>query len=195
MRWGSNMIFVPHLYVYLHTPSHCADAVVSLANNTTIVGKVATVLADFTARWVQSPSDYNFLVASTINKKWALQHRPVISRKGHGHILYTKYLYEQPHGQLIFCPSQCLAKIHAKTTKNGFRLICEKCNTRVTIPKHQPDWQSILGWQTLIKIAFPQEIQPVTWGLPETPKPDQAPTAVLFSANCTPTTSTRLVVP
>ena len=123
------MIFVPHLCIYLHTPSHCADVVVSLANNTTVVGKVTTVLVEFTAQWVQLPSNYDFLVASTINKKWALQHRLVISRKGHGHILYTKYLYQESHSWLIFCPSQCITKIHAKTTKNGFRLICGKCNT------------------------------------------------------------------
>ena len=122
------MIFVLHLCVYLHTPSHCADAVVSLANNMTVVGEVATVLVDFTVQWVQLPSNYDFLVASTIDKKWALQHRLVISRKGHGYILYTKYLYQEPHGQLIFCPSQYITEIHAKTAKNGFRLICGKCN-------------------------------------------------------------------
>ncbi|KAF9646686.1 hypothetical protein BDM02DRAFT_3188658 [Thelephora ganbajun] len=56
--------------------SHCADVVLSLANNTTVVSKVSARLLDLVAYWVQTLSDYNVLVAKAMTCDWAKEHMP-----------------------------------------------------------------------------------------------------------------------
>ena len=132
-----------------------------------------------------------------------MEHRPVISRKDHRHILYIQYHFVEPYSQQIICPTSCGHQIQVKTNEKIFRLICPSCEARLTIPKHKADWKLTLGQETLIKTAFPQEIYLTMWelkgnvggGRSNTYQPDPAPTVALFSANHIPTTSTHLAVP
>lgn len=155
-------------------------------------------MAQFAAQWVQTLSDYDFLVASTMNAEWAEEHRPVISRNGHGHILYTRYRFFKPYGQRLVCPKICEQQLLVKTHDNNFRIICTGCKARTSIPKHDGDWKSTLGRKTFVKTIFPQEIYPASWKLNDTEdagQPNLATGLVLFSADHTPTISTHLAVP
>lgn len=104
-----------HLSFSLVADSHCADAVLSLANKITLVGDVVDALLSFTALWVQTPSDYDVLVAKSFSAEWTRAHEPVISRKGDaGHTLYTRFSVAQPGGMLVLCHRMCHQQILAK---------------------------------------------------------------------------------
>jgi hypothetical protein len=134
--------------------------VISLANNTTIVGEVCTKLVDFAARWAQSPTCYDVIVATTFDAEWAKAHRPVISSTRQGHVLYTRFRLEQPLGQLVLCPGRCPEGVRSKTQNDNLRFICIGCNLRCTIHKSigQLDKSTALGRATFVKTAFPQAL-------------------------------------
>jgi len=146
---------------------HCADAVLSLANDSTVVGEVATGLADFAARWVQSPSSYNLLVANQLKRDWVTAHRPVLSTKPDTHILYTGFSYLEPRGQFVVCPGGC-CDLRYRSNKNTIRIICDPCRLRCSIHKtvFHVDSATPLGRVSILKVSFPQTQYPTpTWNL------------------------------
>ena len=114
--------------------SHCADAVLSLANISTVVSEVANTLTDLITYWVQTFSDYDILMGKVMKNEWGKVHMPIISRRGHDptryttyvsgqppapfpitptpgedddHIVYRQFSFTQPGGQLVLCLNRC----------------------------------------------------------------------------------------
>lgn len=161
--------------------SHCADAVLSLANRATIVGEVAATLIDLAAYWVQTLSDYNVLMAKVVDRDWAAKHMPVLSRRNHDptryttffagiektpttpepcrddHILFTRFSFGQPGGKLPMCHRRCDQPISVKETATKVRLDCDKCKSRGFIPQYHTRGRS------LVAVKFPQDQFPVEW--------------------------------
>jgi hypothetical protein len=161
---------------------HCADAVLSLANYTTLVSEVSSPLTEFAARWAQSRSRYDSIIASTFCSKWAKAHRPVLSRKKNGHTLYTRYDRREPNGNLVLCDLRCGQILEAHSSKNTIRLICKKCNYRCTIPLHTTDSSTALGHSVFVKTAFPQTQIRADWALPPSSLAKEMPTPVVKGA-------------
>jgi len=146
---------------------HCADAVVSLANDVTLVSEVASNLAEFITRWIQSASDIDTIVGSTFPAKWARDHQPVVSTRDCGHTLYTKFDVKEPNGQLVLCHRMCGSEMRAKPGKENVRFTCYKCMSRCSVPRLEPDLRTYLGRRDLIRTAYPQAQFPTEWELPK----------------------------
>lgn len=166
IRASSTSYDVSHIY------RHSADAVLSLATNTTIVATVATHLADFGALWVQSPSGYDWLVANTLGLDWAIKNQPVLSRRADGHTTYVKHRFEEPEGEFVLCPNRCPHQVETNVHKNGVRVMCVNCNSRCTVTKIRLDRSTALGARSLIKGKFPRGQHSVPWNI--LPPPTQA---------------------
>ena len=118
---------------------HCAEGVVSLADNTTVVGKVASQIGDFASRWVQSRStDFNVLAAMTFPAEWVREHWPVISTPDGEHVLYTRYQASHPNGQPVLCGSGCRVPLRAKPRKATVRIVCTGCKSRCSVNSCSP---------------------------------------------------------
>lgn len=146
----------------------------SLANNTTIVGTVAPVVAEFAARWVQSPSGYDFLVASTVPVDWARAHMPVISTDGQHH-MYTKFMFEEPWGKFIVCPAGHQGNFKTNSRATTWRVICKECGARGNVPRVELNSQTPLGRKGIVKAKFPQEQHAVAWVLAPTTETEGTP--------------------
>ena len=172
-----------------------------MAKRTNLVGDVSARLLDLAAYWVQTPSDYDVLMAKVLNTSWALDHMPVLSMRGHSserfttyttgkppapvpitsipgqddHILFTKFEFGQPGGKLVLCPGRCEAKMDPKQTKGGVRCVCEgtECEYKCTIPQFKTDQTTRLGRRGLVAIKYPPEIFHAqwTWGGGDNPRP------------------------
>ena len=141
-------------------------------------------LAEFVARWVQSPSDYDVIVAGTLAAAWVGEHLPVISRRSVGHTLYTKATYKQPGGHVVLCPRNCGVLLKVKPRAKKIQFICPKCDSRATVDMPpSPDTSTILGKASIIKTQFPQTPYPIgEWkcgGPGTTPTLPQAQAATL----------------
>lgn len=168
-RLFSRVYFVKNSYAEC---SHCADAVLSLSNNATVVGEVAAPLVDFAARWAQSPSDYDFIISATLNAEWASQHHPVLSRANHGHFVYTRYRRWEPEGKIVRCCQNCSEGVTMKDRNtNTVRFICEGCGLRCSVQKSLTDLDKStpLGKRSFVKVDFPRPQYPTpNWELPPT---------------------------
>jgi hypothetical protein len=147
-------------------PRHCADALLSLANNNTIVGQIAGALGDFASLWVQSPSSYDFLIGYAMRGEWTAAHKPVLSRAG-AHTLYTTFKRSEPEGRLVICHRSCKAAVASKVRKNNVRFTCTACGSKCTTEKYTSNKGTLLGHYGLVKTAFPQEQYPTEWELPK----------------------------
>lgn len=145
----------------------------SLANTATLVSEVASPVVEFAARWVQSPSSYDQIVAATIPREWALAHRPVISRSGGEHALYKQFLLTEPKGMIVRCHMNCAQECKIKSVDGKrWRFICRVCNSRATIEKDFCNTTTPLGRNFIVKTPYPELQHPVTWSLPPPPKAD-----------------------
>jgi len=157
-------------YFPLTTDSHCADAVLSLANNITLVGDVTETLLKFTALWVQTPSDYDVLIAKSVPAQWAKIHQPVLSRHGDaGHTLYTKFSLAEPGGKRVVCHRTCDQVIFSRQDGKKVRMKCLGCDSRCVVPVVKSDKESFLGSVNITKVRYPPEQYPTEWRLPVTP--------------------------
>lgn len=162
--------------------SHCADAVLSLANKVTVVGDVAETLLKFTALWVQTPSDYDVLIAKSVSAQWAKVHQPVISRHGDAaHTLYTKFSLAEPGGKQVVCHRSCDQVISSKQVKEKVRMMCLGCKSKCVIPVVRSDQETFLAKVNLIKVRFPPKQYPTEWKLPvpQPPPSGQSSSSVL----------------
>jgi len=157
----------PHRLTNPLPPRHCADAVLSLANASTVVGMVDTTLIDLCARWAQSSGDYRTLIHNTMKPEWAMAHRPVLSRQGQ-HTLYTKWTMSEPRGMLVVCHLGCGDILTMKYQGQGVRFICRKCNSRCYTGFYPSDTSTILGKKGFVETTFPQERYRTEWKLEET---------------------------
>ena len=144
-----------------------ADAVLSFANQTTLVSMVMTHLTEFLVLWTQTPSDYERLISRTFPSDWAASRLPVLSRKG-THVLYTGYQVTQPNGGTLVCPG-CEGvwenrgwKVHDKRV----RVFCRLCDSTCDIDKVVSDTKDMLEQQGLVKVEFPPERINANWAFP-----------------------------
>jgi hypothetical protein len=152
----------------LHTLRHCADAIISFADNSNVVGQISTRAADFCSRWIQSATnDYDVIVASVFPPDWAMVHKPVISTREEGHMLYTKARPSEPDGMIVLCHRQCEALLDADPRGSTVRFTCTDCGSRCSTPLVNPNTRTILGSRGLIKVPYPRIIYPTEWKLPE----------------------------
>ena len=94
--------------ILTHNGRHCAEAVLSFSNKITLVGSVAALVLDFAAAWVQSSSEYDFLVAQTFPPSWCSLHRPVLSLGDPAsHWVYSAVDPLEPNGSPVFCHWGC----------------------------------------------------------------------------------------
>ncbi|KAF9790817.1 hypothetical protein BJ322DRAFT_1017455 [Thelephora terrestris] len=176
---------------------HCADAVLSFATNTTITSEVASVLLPLISDWVQTSSDYDVLIAKSVQAGWAHRNHPVLSRRGHDpsrytkftsteephvdmasgkddHILYTRFDLGQPGGRIVRCFRGCEKGIGAKPGKNTVRIKCEGSFRSST--------ETTLGRFSLVAVAYPQELYPTPHWNPTNTENDQAGPSMLTPA-------------
>jgi hypothetical protein len=155
-----------HLTVYA---SHCADGVLSFANMSNLVGDIATVVMEFSSRWVQTPSDYDFLVADTMPAEWCQTNQPVLSRHGKGHSVYSKFSFGRPNGMLVLCHRRCDKVVTSRDMGKGRRVQykCEECGSRCTTARIQNDRTTNLGRRSIVKAEYPLALYPVEWKLEE----------------------------
>jgi hypothetical protein len=198
-----SLLCFPFYYPSLHTPSHCADAILSLANKTTVVGDVATTLSDFVTLWVTTTSDYDMLIARTMSDDWAREHRPVLSRKG-VHTLYTGFTITEPNGGLVRCHQGCGNENRSHhVVRNTVVVSCRGCNSSCIIEKVGIDSSTTLGGRSLVKTRYPPTLVPAQWRLddPSTQAKRstirQAPTPAVSTlpSGPTPPSMPRLLVP
>lgn len=145
---------------------HCADAVLSLSNHATVVSQVALPLVNFCTRWVQSPSGFDFLVASTMPTDWVEVHKPVLSTRKMGHSLYTRFSFAEPFGKTVLCHRMCTGPLRAKAGKTNAKITCMTCGSTCSVQKVTTDRTTMLGRQSMVKVVYPQEQYPTEWKLP-----------------------------
>ena len=179
--------------------SHCADAVLSFANKTTIVGDIAPTLLSLISNWVETCSDYETLMAKSVSSTWANNHLPVLSGRGHDpsryskfskdgqevandtsdgddHILYTRFNLGQPRGKTIKCHGGCDKGITSKQTKGGVRVECKGCKSRSMVPAFKTSTTTLLGKRGLVAVAYPQDQYPTpNWKLSQAGPPNPTP--------------------
>ena len=189
--------------------SHCADAVLSLANQMAIVADVSATLLDFVACWVQTSSDYDVLVANTVGRDWARKHMPVLSRHGNDptrytvfipgtpgasvpitsrheqddHILYTPFSLGQPAGRAVLCHLRCGQEVQNKQGNLFVRLICKGCGSWGSIDQFKTDQTTMLGKYGLVAVKYPQDQHPVDWTTPKDKIPKATPLPPSASCN------------
>jgi len=148
-----------------HSPSHCADAVLLLANISTIVGDVSCTLAEFGAAWVTTASDYDVLFAATMRDDWARRHRPVLSRGQTNHVMYTGYHITEPHGQVVQCHQGCGIKNRSYNVSGRMVSIsCGQCGSSCLIKKVPSD-TTILGNRSIVATSYPPGLVATEWSL------------------------------
>lgn len=151
--------------------SHCADAVLSLANLTTLVGFVSQAITEFAARWVQTPSGYDYLIATSMRTEWIHEHQPVISRHETGHHVYSKFSHERPEGKWIQCRSCPHQIIGSRPKGNQLIILCPSCKSTALIDKWENERGTILYAHGIVKAPFPPGELNVSWRSPPPKKP------------------------
>jgi hypothetical protein len=133
-----------------------------------------TTLTEFTIAWVQTPSDYDFLIARTVRDDWAAMNLPVISRRGVHH-LYTGYHVTEPNGAVLICPYDCGIENRNwdSTKKKQIIVKCRRCKGSCSFRRVELDSKALLGSRRIIKVDFPPPQITIIWTYP----PD-APTVV-----------------
>ena len=94
---------------------------------------------------------------------WAALHRPVISRKGVGHVLYTKWTMQEPMGAILMCNKTCKQVLDYSQGDTNIRYHCPACKMRCYIPLFPSDRTTALGRAGLVKTVFPQPQYPAQW--------------------------------
>ncbi|KAF9789147.1 hypothetical protein BJ322DRAFT_1102529 [Thelephora terrestris] len=176
---------------------HCADAVLSFADSSNVVGELATRLLDITSRWVRSAStDFDVIMASTIDAKWALDHKPVISTQA-GHVLYTKARITEPGGKVILCHRRCGALLHYEPNSHStsLKVTCTGCWSTCTVKCVKLLKNNRLGRSELVRVDYPQEQFPTEWTLPQSASEQGQPTTSLDSAAPANTQGHRPIIP
>jgi hypothetical protein len=149
--------------MHSHTPSHCADAVLSLSNVTTVVSRVSCTLADFCESWVRTASGYDVLFATTMRDDWARRHRPVLSTDKDCHTLYTGYIVTEPYGRIVQCHQGCsIENRRHNVTARKVTIFCKQCNSSCTIDK-VPSETTILGSRSIVKTPYPPPLVKTEW--------------------------------
>ena len=154
------------IYRHSYVSSHSVDAVLPLANNVTVIGHVATTLANLIITWVQTTSGFDTLFV-TVPGDWTTSHRPVISRKMGDmtiHTLYTGYSPLESNGQLVLFDYGCsMENLVVDTQKNMTRFTCRGCNSSCNIPLVSWSRSLLPSSASIVRTMFPQEQAATEW--------------------------------
>ena len=122
------------------------------------MGSIAPRLLEFTALWTQTPSGYDFLVATSMGSEWVGEHLPVISR-GTCHTLYTKHSPLVVDGKLLVCPIGCSHPLKDKAHSKYVRVECQGCKARCSVERKKVarDPGTLLGRRGIMKVDYPPE--------------------------------------
>jgi len=188
--------------------SHCADAILSFANLSTQVGDVSDTVTNFAARWAQTPSGYDTLVAMTMDCDWVLAHLPVISSHKTGHHVYNKFSVARPQGLLIRCHRpECVQPISDRVVDRAVHLICRGCGSTARIPEWKNDQGTALRAAAIVKAVFPLGYYHVEWRQPKMarstslplhtppPTPIPMPPSLMPSSSKPSSSTTSLLIP
>lgn len=153
-------------------PRHCADAVLSLTNTTTLVGLVSGAITNFAALWTQTPSGYDFLVAEGLCKEFVVRHGAVISHQGGKHYSYSKYNSSRPGGALVLCHNRACTEPVIGRAQKGQRshlveFKCPQCRSSCITPNVTTNQHTTLGRHAIVKTPYPLPQYPAEWTWPE----------------------------
>ena len=115
---------------------------------------------------MQTPSDYDTLVAKTMTPEWVEQHQPVISRRGPPGGIHTTYVKKQakkPNGKIVLCHRRCNQPLIHRLGATNIRFECLECRSRCSVPLPEIDNHSTLGRKNLVKTRYPIEQCPGNW--------------------------------
>ena len=133
-----------------------------------MVGDVGTTITQFVTRWVQTPSNYDTLVATTMHKDWVHKHQPVISQHSTGHQLYDRFSVERPKGMPVVCHRrECKQIIQYRIHSDEVRMACPGCLSTTRIPKILPDRDNILSNVGIVRVEYPPRDYPAQWWFPQ----------------------------
>ena len=149
-----------------------------MANSSNVIGEIAARVAQFLRRWVQSPSiDYDTIVATTFESKWARLHLPIITtvrlepsddqpeqyEKVTTHTLYAAYSPSILDGKVVKCQRGCREPLIAKELGTVVRLTCTNCKSRCYLDLRKTGRNTALGVHDLAAVIFPEVQQQVDW--------------------------------
>ena len=133
-------------FAFSHILSHLAD-VLSFADKCNIPSQLTTGVIDLCLRWAQSAStDYDVLFGPVLTPRWVRDHKPVLSNKTLGHVLYAEVTTAEPEGKLIVCHNQCEAILDVHSGKENVRFMCTKCESVTFVPLIIPQQGRVLGY-------------------------------------------------
>ena len=162
-----------------HDTRHCADAILSFAQEITLVASVAAPLLDFASTWVQSGSDYEFIIARAFPPTWCSLHRPVLSRPDPvSHWVYSGIDPLEPDGYPVVCHRGCGREhldpsIPSKTVK----IRCILCHSTCEVNATKVNARTTLGRMGIHKVKFPTTRAVTDWSPPKGPTKLVNPTA------------------
>ena len=156
--------------------SHCADAVLSLANTSTVVANVSSTVAELIAGWAQTRAGYDLLFARVVWSDWATRHRPVLSTGRDTHTLYTGVTLTEPDGLTTKCHQGCGVENQVVDVEGGkVEIVCNGCGSFTRFKRAKPKTSSVLDRVSLLKTTYPQGPAPVEWKIRTQTTPGHAP--------------------
>lgn len=155
-------------HLLIRDTSHCAEAILSLSNEITLVGSVAAPLLDFASTWAQSNSSYDFIIARAFPPSWCSLHRPVISlRDPMSHWVYSAIDPLEPNGQLVLCHRGCgRDNLQPTVITQTVKIRCIHCQSTCEVRATAVDARTPIGRSGILKVAFPTQQAETNWNPP-----------------------------
>jgi len=156
----------------IQKPRHLTEAVLSFANEITLVADVAAPLLDFALMWVQSNSSLDFIISQSFPPSWCSLHRPVLSlQETRSHWVYSAIDPLEPDGQPVCCHSGCgRENLDPETLSKKVKIRCIFCRSICEVKVTQVDIRTPLGRKGLLKVPFPTSQAWTEWTFQQGPK-------------------------
>ena len=156
---------IPVPQILTHGARHCADAVLSFSNEITLVGGIAAPLLDFVSMWVQSNSDYDFIIGQTFPPTWCSLRRPVLSLQATmSHWVYTAIDPLEPDGHPVICQNGCgRENLDPDAQSKKVRIKCLLCQSTCEVKVSEIDSRTPLGRKGIMKAQFPPTQAKTSW--------------------------------
>jgi hypothetical protein len=162
-----------------HETRHCADAILSFSNEITLVANIVAPLLDFASTWVQSNSNYDFIIAGAFPPTWCSIHRPVLSLPDPvSHWVYSAVDHLEPDGCLVICHRGCGREhLDPASASKKVKVTCLLCHSTCEVKVTEVNGRMPLGRKGILKVAFPTTRAETNWSPPKEPKPPKDPGA------------------
>ena len=134
-----------------------------------MVSRVVAPLLDFASTWVQSISDYDFIIAQTFPPAWCSIHRPVLSRPDPvNHMVYSAIDPLEPDGHPVFCHRGCgRDNLQPAVRSQGVKVKCILCHSTCEVKGTEVDTRTPLGQKGIHKVGFPPDHAVTDWTPPK----------------------------